>query len=177
MEADDAARPDEALLSALTAELAGKSDLVWVVVGERPARALWHVWHDDAFAVVTGGIEQTDPGFSDGTEVEVILRSKENSARQLRVTASVALLEPGTEPWDTTVAALHPERLNAPDGEAQPERWRRESTVWLLRPTGRAAETPDALSNASHRAEPLPTDATTLDRTPFHAGRATRRRR
>jgi hypothetical protein len=167
MEADAAARPDEALLSALTAELAGKSDLVWVGIGERPARALWHVWHDDAFAVVTGGIEQIDPGLSDGAEVEVILRS----------TASVALLEPGTEPWDTAVAALHPERLNAPDGEAQPERWRRESTVWLLRPTGRAAETPDAMSNASHRAEPLPTDATTLDRTPFHAGRATRRRR
>lgn len=177
MEADDAARQDEALLSALTAELAGKSDLVWVVVSERPARALWHVWHDDAFAVVTGGIEQTDPGLTDGAEVEVILRSKENSARQLRVTARVVRLDPDSEAWGAAVAALHPERLNAPDGEAQPERWRRESTLWLLRPTGRAAETPEAMSSASHRAEPLPTDATTLDRTPFHAGRATRRRR
>ena len=177
MDADDAAHRAGALIPALTAELAGKSDLVWVAVDEHPARALWHVWHDDAFAVVTGGIEQTDPGLADGAEVEVILRSKENSARQLRVTASVERLEPGSEPWGAAVAALHPERLNAPDGEAQPERWRRESTLWLLRPTGGAAETPDAMSSASHRVEPLPTGATTLDRTPFHAGRATRKRR
>jgi hypothetical protein len=177
MEADGAVPLDEALLTALTAELAGKSDLVWVTVGDRPPRALWHVWHDDAFAVVTSGIEQTDPGLAEGLEVEVILRSKENSARQLRVTASAERLEPGSESWSAAVGALHPKRLNAPDGEAQPERWRRESTLWLLRPTGRATETPDAMSSASHRAEPLPTGATTLDRTPFHAGRATRKRR
>lgn len=166
-----------ALVAALVAELAGKSDLVWVTVPGAATRPLWHVWHDDAVAVVTGGLEQPDPGLVDGAAVELILRSKDNSARQLRISATVQRLQPGTEAWDAAVAALHPERLNAPDGEQQPERWRRESTVWLLRPGPQAAEAPGAMSSESHRAEPLPTEATTLRRTPFHAGRATRRRR
>jgi hypothetical protein len=175
--AGDPPTDDGALVAALAAELAGKSDLVWVAVAGAPARPLWHVWHDDSVAVVTGGLEQPDPGLADGAEVEVILRSKENSARQLRITASAERLVPGTDTWDAAASALHPKRLNATDGEQQPERWRRESTLWLLHPSDRAAETPGGMSSGHHRAEPLPTDATTLRRTPFHAGRATRKRR
>jgi hypothetical protein len=164
-------------LAAFTAELASKSDLIWVSVDHAPARAVWHVWHDGAFAVVTGGLEQPDSGLREGAQVEVTLRSKENRARQLRVPATVTRVEPRSDGWDAAVAALHPKRLNAPDGEEQPARWARESSVWLIRPAGAPLERPGAMSADAHRATPVPTPAITLDRTPFHAGRATRKRR
>lgn len=174
-------KPDEALdadhLAALIAELAAKSDLVWVTVSGRPPQALWSLWHDGALAVVTGGIEQNDPGLVDGATVEVIMRSKENRARQIAVTATVERLEPASDAWTSTVAALHPKRLNPPDGDAQPKRWARESAVWLLHPTTMVTEQPGSMSDASHRAEPVDTAATTMTRKPFHAGRATKKRR
>jgi hypothetical protein len=107
----------------------------------------------------------------------VILRSKDNWGRQVTVTTTVERLEPGKDAWDAAASALHPKRLNPPDGEAQPQRWARESTLWLLRPTAQVAEQPGAMSSDSHRAEPAATDATTLTRMPFHAGRATKKRR
>jgi hypothetical protein len=168
---------DAAHLPALIAELAAKSDLVWVRVPERPPQPLWNVWHDDAITVVTGGIEQHDPGLAHGGSAEVILRSRDNWARQVTVTAVVERLEPGTDAWAGAASALHPKRLNPPDGEAQPERWALESTLWLLRPTAEVAEQPGAMSDDAHRAEPVVTEATTLTRMPFHAGRATKKRR
>ena len=159
------------------AELAGKSDLVWVQVGDEQARPVWSVWHDEAVAIVTGGLEQPDPGLTDGGTATLILRSKENRARQLATTSNVLQLTPGSDEWVAAAKALHPKRLNAPDGEEQPERWARESVIWLLRPNGEPAEGPGRQSDASHRAEPMATDATTLTRRPFHAGRATKKRR
>ncbi len=164
-------------LPALVAELVKKSDLVWVAVAGRPAQALWSIWHEDAVAFVVGGIEQHDPGLTDGGTVEVILRSKENRARQLSLRAHAELLEPGTDSWTATAAALHPKRLNPPDGEGQPERWASDSALWLLHPTAEVTEQPGALSDGSHRATVAVTEATTRTRTPYHAGRATKRRR
>ena len=176
-----ATQPDLALepehLSSLIADLAGKSDLVWVTVSGRQPQALWNIWHDDAIAVVTGGIEQRDPGLVDGAAVEVILRSKENRARQVSVMATVEHLTPGAEAWESAASALHPKRLNPPDGEAQPQRWAKESALWLLRPTAAVTEQPGAMSDSAHRAEPVATDATTAARKPFHAGKATKKRR
>jgi hypothetical protein len=168
---------EDDLIEPLIAELAGKSDLVWVQVSGQPARPLWSVWHDDAIAVVTGGIEQPDPGLADGGTATVILRSKENRARQLSLTVTAQLASPASETWDAAVRALHPKRLNAPDGEEQPNRWARESQIWLLTPTGEVSERPGAQSDHSQRAEPMETPATTLTRKPFHAGRATKKRR
>ena len=168
---------DADLTAAFVAELAGKSDLVWVQTDDDIARPVWTVWHEGSIALVTGGIEQPSPGLVDGQTVTVILRSKENRARQLGVRAAVEELVAGASTWDAAVKALHPKRLNAPDGEQQPERWARESTVWLLHPTSEVTEQPSAYSDASHRAEPPATDATTVNRTPFHAGRATKKRR
>lgn len=177
MEVEAQGDEDAVFVAALAAELASRSDLVWVSVDDAAAHALWHVWHDDAVTVVTGGREQPDPGLVAGGTVQLILRSKENGARQLRVTAVVERLDPSMDAWQEAVAVLHPKRLNAPDGEEQPNRWREDSIVWRLRPTAEAEEQPGAMSDASHRAEPLPTDATTVNRRPFHAGRATKRRR
>jgi hypothetical protein len=168
---------DAAHLPALIAELANKSDVVWVAVPGRPVQALWNVWHDDAIALVTGGMEQNDPGLSDGETVEVVLRSKENRARGVVVRATTERLIPASEAWVAAASALHPKRLNPPDGEAQPDRWARESTLWLLRPTADVVEQPGAMSAVSHRAEVTETKATTLSRRPFHAGRATKKRR
>lgn len=162
---------------ALTAELAKKSDLLWVSVDSEPAQAVWHVWHDDAVCLVAGGLEQRNPGLVDGGTAELVLRSRDNFSRMMRVSASVAELEPTSEAWEAAVAALHPKRLNPPDGEEQPNRWRRESHIWLLRPTGQVAEAPPDLSDDSHREVPRPTTATTRGRMPFHAGRATKKRR
>lgn len=164
-------------LPTLIAELAGKSDLLWVAVSGQPPRALWNIWHDDAIAIVTGGLEQRDPGLVDGASVDVILRSKENRARQVVVTATVQQLVPGSDAWQSAASALHPKRLNPPDGETQPQRWATDSSLWLLRPSEVISEQPGAMSDASHRAEPVPTDATTVTHKPFHAGRATKKRR
>ncbi|MEO8106976.1 MAG: hypothetical protein ABI720_06615 [Actinomycetes bacterium] len=168
---------DAAQLPALIADLANKSDLLWVTVPDRPVQPLWNVWHDNAVAVVTGGIEQKDPGLADGQTVELILRSRDNWARQVVVMATVVLLDPGSNAWAAAAAALHPKRWNPPDGENQPERWARESALWLLRPTAEVTEQPGAMSDDSHRAEVAETDATTITRRPFHAGRATKKRR
>jgi hypothetical protein len=169
-----ALRPEQ--LDDLVAELAAKTDLVWVVPSDGPPRPLWSIWHRDSIAVVTGGIEQPNPGLVDGGEVTVILRSKENRARQATVSAAVEQLVPASADWDEAVAALHPARLNATDGEQQPGRWAKDSTVWRLRPRA-VLEQPGSFSAESQRAEPLPTDATTVGRMPFHAGRATKKRR
>jgi hypothetical protein len=167
---------EQALISALIAETASKADLVWVEVPDQPARALWHVWHDDAVAIVTGGREQPDPGLADGQSVQLILRSKDKQTRVVRTSATVEHVAPDSQQWEGVVKALQPKRLNAADAEHQPDRWANESDIWRLHVVGAAAETPGAMDDASLRAVPQPTDATTADWKPFHAGKATRRR-
>jgi hypothetical protein len=66
-------------------------------------------------------------------------------------------LTPESEAWESAVAELKGKRLNAPDGEAMPERWRRECRVLRLEPTGGTLPLPeDSLAEA-----PLPSPATT----------------
>lgn len=162
---------------ALLAEVASKADLVWVQVADQPARGMWHVWHGGAVLLVTGGIEQPDPGLVDGESAILILRSKDKQTRALRTASRVVQIQPSSPEWAAAAAALHPQRLNPPDGEGQPDRWRTESVIWQLTPTDDFDETPGAMSSESHRAEPMVTPATTSAHRPFHAGRATKRRR
>lgn len=172
------ARPlDPAMVKALIAEAASKADLVWVEVDGRPARALWHVWHDEAVTIVTGGREQPDPGLVDGHSAQLILRSKDKQTRVVRTSAEVTQVRPDHPAWDDAVRALAPKRLNASEADRQLARWAQESAVWQLRPTGDPAESPGDMGDASLRATPLPTDATTATWRPFHAGKATRKRR
>ncbi|MEU2548932.1 hypothetical protein ABZ618_26405 [Streptomyces roseolus] len=141
----------------LVEEATKKSGLVWVR-GTGPARALWHVWHDGAAHVVGDGPgEQPLPGLADGATAEVTVRSKDKGGRIVSWTAAVHQLSPGTEEWDAAVAELKGKRLNAPDGEAMPERWARECRVLRLDP--RTATT--ALPDGSLAAVPLPSPATT----------------
>lgn len=168
-------QPD--LTSALVAEAAKKSDLLWVGPRDEVPRPLWHIWYGDAVLVVTGGLEQPDPGLEHGSTVTLLLRSKDKGTRLLTVPAAVQRVTADSAEWEELAAALHAKRLNSPDGDAAIDRWRRESAVWRLVPTGDLVEGPDAMSDSSHRAEPLPTPATTSTRRPFHLGRATHLRR
>ncbi|MER6348496.1 hypothetical protein ACWC10_23255 [Streptomyces sp. NPDC001595] len=148
----------ELLDRALVEEATKKSGLVWVKGPGVPARALWHAWQDGAACVVGDGPgEQPLPGLADGVTAEVTVRSKDKGGRVVVWTATVAELAPGSEAWEAAVAELKGKRLNAPDGEAMPERWRRECRVLRLEPTGTTLPLPaESLAEA-----PLPSPATT----------------
>ncbi|MFI5675069.1 hypothetical protein [Streptomyces cellulosae] len=155
----------ELLDQALVEEATKKSGLIWVQGPGSPSRALWHVWHEGAACLVGDGPgEQPLPGLVDGSWAEVTVRSKDKGGRLVSWTAKVVEPAPGSPAWEATVAELKGKRLNAPDGEAMPERWARECRVLRLEPTGETAALPDGdLAEA-----PLPTPATT--RLPIPAG-------
>jgi len=175
-------RPATPLENALLAEVASKSDLVWVETEERQS-ALWHVWVDEQIAVVVGGSEQPDPALREQGPVVVTLRSKDKGHRLLRVMATSHRVFPESPQWETVTAALTPGRLNATtataadDDSRLPDRWATSSTVWLLTPTGEVQEGPGDYSANDHRAVPTPTPATTVTHHPYHFGRATKKRR
>ena len=64
-------------------EGAKKSGVLWLGLPSGP-RLTWHVWHDGALHVVTGGEERPLPGLTaiaaERGEVEVVLRSKVKGA-------------------------------------------------------------------------------------------------
>ncbi|MDH6220081.1 hypothetical protein [Streptomyces pseudovenezuelae] len=155
----------ELLDQALVEEATKKSGLVWVNGPGVPPRAVWHVWHEGAACLVGDGPgEQPLPGLTDGGFADVTVRSKDKGGRLVSWSAKVVELAPGSEAWQATVAELKGKRLNAPDGEAMPERWGRECRVLRLVPTGSVAPLPDgSLAEA-----PLPSPATT--RQPVPAG-------
>jgi hypothetical protein len=165
------------LQSAVVAEATKKSTMLWVTIGSAPPRAVWHVWADGAAYVVTGGAEQPLPGIDGAEQVLVTVRSKDKGARLVTWVARAQHLEPGTDAWDAAAGELHPKRLNAPDGEAQPQRWARESRITRLEPTGEVLERPGAMPTRSGAAPPRPTRATTRGPLPFVIGKGTRRKR
>jgi hypothetical protein len=168
------------LTDALVAEACAKSALVWLrALGEQRSHAAWHVWAEGAVCLVTGGAEQPLaglPGLVDGSELDVLVRSKDNGSRLVTFRTTVAEVAPGSPLWDTVVPVLHAKRLNALDGEEQPARWARESRVLRLVPTGQVLEQPGHQPTRSHAAEPPPSAATTQGRLPFVLGRRARRR-
>ena len=169
---------DAALARAMVEEVCRKSALVWVrPLGAAHAQAVWYAWLDGAVHLVTGGLEQPLGGAPDGAEVDVTARSKDTGGRVVTFRAVVTELDPSGEAWATVATELHGKRLNAPDGEAQPARWARESRVLRLDPVDRLVEGPGRVSHRSHAAEPVPSTATTRGPLPFVLGRRARRRR
>ena len=119
----------------LIEEATRRSGVVWVTpAGSDRAHPLWHLWHDGAMYVVTGGLEQPLPATERAT---VTVRSKDRQADRL-VTwlADVEPVPPDGPLWAEVVPLLHAKRLNAPDGDEQPRRWARESVVLRFTPTG-----------------------------------------
>ncbi|MEW2162439.1 hypothetical protein AB0912_05510 [Streptomyces sp. NPDC007084] len=163
----------ELLDRALIEEATKKSGLIWVRAGglsarpepdhEVPTRPLWHVWHDGAaFLVGDGPGEQPLPGLADGGEAVVTVRGKDKGGRLVSWAARVTELAAGTPEWEAAVGELKGKRLNAPDGEAMPQRWARECRLVRLEPTGATA----ALPEDSLARRPVPSAATTRQEVP-----------
>jgi hypothetical protein len=160
----------------LVEEAMKKSDVIWLALPGAPQpRPAWHIWHDGNGYVITGGIEQPLPGLPDAGRVVVTVRSKDKRNRLASWVAEVGQVEPGGEEWQTVVPLLAKERLNAPDGEAQVERWAREVYVIRLAPTGEVTDTPDSLPAGYASVRPVPTPATTTGKGPFMIGARRRR--
>ncbi|MFB8270031.1 hypothetical protein ACFC96_25975 [Streptomyces sp. NPDC055955] len=159
---------------ALVEEATKKSGLIWVRGTFGPERALWHVWHEGAANLVGDGPgEQPLPGLTDGGAATVTVRSKDKGGRLVGWAARVVELAPRSEGWEAAVAELKGKRLNAPDGEAMPERWAHECRVLRLEPTGATLPpSSDALAAA-----PVATEATTRREAPAALPRLLLRRK
>jgi hypothetical protein len=126
------------VVPALVEEATRRSAVVWIAPdGAARAFPVWHLWHEGRAYVVTGGLEQPLPGGAAARRAVVLVRSKaKQNDRLVQWVADVEPVVPGTPAWDEVVPLLHAKRLNPPDGDAQPERWARESVVLRLVPTG-----------------------------------------
>jgi len=153
---------EQRLLAALVEELMRKSGLCWVRLpgGDRD-HAVWHVWHEGAACLVSGGEEQPLPGIEHAETATVIARTKDSRQRMLAWRADVRTVRPDDPEWETVVRALVAARLNLPDLHDAPQRWARECVVTRLVPTGEIAESPGALPDGDLAAPPVPTPATT----------------
>lgn len=123
---------------ALVDEATRRSGVVWLqAAGVDRAQPVWQRWHDGAAHLVTGGAEQPLSGVADGDRVLVVVRSKERQdGRVVQWWAQVRQVLPGTPAWAELTPLLQAQRLNAPDGAAQVQRWARDSVVLSLVPDG-----------------------------------------
>jgi hypothetical protein len=166
---------DDALGRALVAELAKKTAVCWVSYAGR-THAVWHVWHDGALCLVSGGDEQPLPDIEDGARIEVTLRSKDNGGRLVTWVGTSSVVRPGSEEWQPVTGVLVRERLNLDDLATAADGWARTSVVRRVVPTGELVESPGDLPDGAHRAMPLPTPATTRGALPRILHRRVKRR-
>lgn len=163
--------------SHLVEEATKRAGLVWLNLPDVPPRAAWHVWHDGAAYVVTGGIEQQLPGLLDLAQTVVTVPSKDNRSRLVSWLADCQRLAPGSDAWNAVLPVLTAGRLNLPDGEAAPDRWARECAIVKLVPTGEIIDEPGREPTGSGAAPPPATPATTVGQQPRMVGGLRRRRR
>lgn len=162
--------------SALVEEAMKKSGLVWLELpGTAQPRAAWHVWHEGAAYVLTGGEgEQPLPGLPEADQVLVTVPSKDKGGRLVTWLAAVEHVTPGDDLWEAVTPVLAKERLNSPDYAGQVERWAEESYVIRLVPTGEVrgpGEHPDGYAAV----RPPPSPATTAGPPPRMIGAKRRR--
>lgn len=118
---------------ALIEEGARKSGILWITVDGRDLAA-WHVWHEGAVYVVTGGGEQRLPGLAEASRTRVTLRSKDNGARLVAFDAAAEVVDQASPSAAGALALLAKERLNAVDAPGLLARWAAESSVIRLTP-------------------------------------------
>lgn len=169
---------DAEAATALIDEATKKSGLVWIRAAGpgHLAQPVWHLWRDGSAYVLTGGIEQPAPAGL-GDRAFVTVRSKDKRSRLVTFEASVATVAAESDEWAAVEADLLGKRLNLPDGEQAPLRWRRECTLYTFTPTGNVVETPDEPSSDSHAAAPPPTPARSRVPRPLHLRGRPRRNR
>ncbi|GAB3443714.1 hypothetical protein GCM10027517_22360 [Phycicoccus ginsengisoli] len=160
-------------ITALFAEAATKSGLLWVQPPDDRAWPFWHAWADDTVYAVSGPGEQTLPWLP--SEVVLLLRSKDTGGRLLTVHATCEEVTPDDERWAAATAALVAARLNATDDLL--DRWARECTVRAFKPFGPPLEAPGSFGSASGAAPVPPSTATTTHWRPWHLRGRPRRRR
>ncbi len=136
----------------LIADLAKKSGLVWVSYANH-THAIWHEWVGDAVCAVTGGTEQPLPDIAKHQTVTLSLRSKASRALVAQVGATVDVITPDSEHWESVTATLKAGRLNIVDADHAIDRWARESVVVRLVPTG-AITLADGMSTSIPRTSP-----------------------
>ena len=162
--------------AAFVEEATKKSGLIWLGLPDLAyPRAAWHVWHEGAAYVVTGGIEQPLPGLPVAERITVTVRSKDKGGHILSWIADVAQVKPESDEWKAVVPVLAKARLNAPDGEGQIERWGDEAYVIRLTPTGEVPQGPGGMPDDYAAVRPVPSPATTTGRSPFMIGARRRR--
>jgi len=139
------------------AELARKSSVSWILVGDEPF-PVWHEWVESEIGGVTegaicvvgssarNGSEQHLPDYiDDGGSVAVLLRSKTDRQLAAAVPVVVSVVEPGSDLWEPVTTALKAGRLNAPDLPTMIDRWARECRVFRLVPSGAPTPAADVL--------------------------------
>jgi hypothetical protein len=181
-EAPNTPTVEPTLIAPLISEAAKKSAIVWVAIGEQPARCVWHVSNDDGvYVLVDGGSgdsgEQVVPGLAAAQQATVIARSKDKGSRIASWVSDVSKVDAGSEEWAGVLPLLQAARLNGPDYAAAPERWAKHCDLVRLKPTGEVLEHPGEMSSASHAAPPVDSPATTRVPVPFTVHRKPRRRR
>jgi len=160
-------------VTALFAEAATKSGLMWVEVPGDRAWPFWHAWTGDTVYAVSGPGEQTLPWLPE--EVRLVARSKDTGGRLLTVHATTREVAPAEPEWAVATEALKAERLNA-TGDLL-ARWAEVCTVRAFTPFGAPLEAPGSYSTTSGAAPVPPSSATTATWRPWHwRGRPRRRR-
>jgi hypothetical protein len=167
-------RPIAPVEAALIAQVCTKSDVVWVrgVLQERH-HLVWHVWHDDSICIVSGPGEQELP--PPGDTVEVVARSKETGARVVTFLARARTLEPRSPEWEAAAHDLSAARLNQADTSDQLQRWAQHCSIVQVRPVNVTNAVSGDDASPDGRTQPPRGPGTTLNRTPFHLSRRTRR--
>ncbi len=131
--------------AAVLDEALKKSTVVWVEVpgsagtGGRAVPA-WYGTLDGRVYILTGGQEQRIPGLAEADRVLLSARSKELQSLVAKVEASARVVPPSDPLFGRLTAVLLPRRLNLRDGEEAPDRWRKESTLVELTPSGVPAD-------------------------------------
>jgi hypothetical protein len=154
-----------------------KAGLLWLSWGDGPSRPAWFSTVDESYVVLAGrgsDDEQPLPGLAEAGQVEVVVPAKPALTRLLRWTATVRVLEPGSEEWTAAAHALRSDRLNADDLPGQLDRWQQTADLVVREPAGPIAEQEGRYDDRPY-APPPPTPAVTRGRLPRVLHRRTRR--
>lgn len=153
---------DPGLMTALVEELMKKTSMSWLRLppSERE-HVVWHIWHQGAAYIVSGGSEQPVPGIESADFATVIARTKDSRQRMAAWIGRVSTVRPHDREWDEIVGALISSRLNLTDVDHTVRRWQQECVITRLTPTGMFDERPGTMPDDDLAAAPVPTTATT----------------
>jgi len=159
----------------LVEEAIKKAAVVWVSAGGTPAVGLWCAPHDGSLFVVSGPGEQSAPALADAATATVATRG-DHGGHIVTWTASVTMVEPGSEQWASVAPLVAAKRLNASGSTDEVvARWARECVLNRLTPVGPPSAAGDTLPEDAQAAPPRATPAVRATKKPFRLHRVRRR--